>query len=139
MGLTDDVVSGEFELEAHEDDEDYRIEDEWQEEEELRDVLEELDGHDNDEDYRIEDEWQEEEELRDVMEEVFPADELANEDAIPIDPRLEDYTMARDGEITMQDVLDQEFAGIGDSKLPALSFEDLEPEDFELEWPKWQV
>ena len=145
MGLTDDVVSGDFELEGHEDDEDYRIEDEWQEGEELRHVLEEsfsLEVHDDDdEDYRLEDELQEEEELQDVMEEMFPADELATEDALrlPIDPQLENHMMARGGESTMQDVLDEEFAGLGNSELLALRLEDLKPEDFELEWPKWQV
>lgn len=142
--LTDFVISGDFELERHEDDEYYRMEDKWQEEEELRDVLEGLDGHDDDdnddyEDHRQEDELQEEEGPRDVLQEMFPTDELANKDAIPIDPRLEDYKMAMGGELTVQDVLDQAFADIGNSKLPALRLEDLKPEDFELEWPKWQV
>ena len=143
MGLTDDVVSGDFELEGHENDEDYRIEDQWQEEEELRDALEELDGDDDDdddedEDHRLENELHEKEELLDVLEGVFPVDELANKDTIPIDPQLEDYTIARGGEFTNKDVLDEAFADVGDSELPALRFEDLRPEDFELDWPKWQ-
>lgn len=136
------MVSGglqDFELDG-EDDEDWRLEDELQEDE-LRDVLEEM-GWNNDEElegddaehYRLENGSQEEEELRDILEEITPVDELARMDAIPIDPRLLEMANHAGGNLTVQDVLDQEFASMEENEMAALRPEDFESEDFELEW-----
>lgn len=114
------------------DDEDWRLEDELQEEEELREFLEEME-EDDDEEYRLEDELLEDE-LPDVLEEIFPAGELASKDTLPIDPHLEEMTNHAGVDVTVPHVLDQAFASMEENETAALRAEDFRPEDFELEW-----
>lgn len=122
------------------DDEDWRLEDELQEEEELRESVEEMEENDDEElerneeeNYRLEDELQEEDEVPDVLEEMTPVDERPSKDTMPIDPQLEEMANHANGYLTVPHVLDQEFASM-ENEMAALRAEDVQPEDFELGW-----